>query len=62
MRLIAPLAVAPAVLIGVGAATADPGPGGVRSSPPGSLVVSNDHVRQHATMRYQSDMDRMLAW
>jgi hypothetical protein len=53
MRWLIALAVALAVVIGVGAATADPTPTRVRSWPPAMSVVTDDHVRQHATMTEQ---------
>ena len=52
MRFLAALAVALVVLIGVGAATADPDPNRMHSSRVPAMV-SDDHVRQHATMTEQ---------
>lgn len=52
MRFLAALTIALVVLMAVGAATADPGPS--RSHPTMSpAMVSEDHVRQHASMTEQ---------
>jgi cytochrome c556 len=52
MRFLAALAVALVVLVGVGAATADPGPAHERPAM-AQEMVSDDHIRQHATMTEQ---------
>ena len=52
MRLLAALTVAVAVLLGVGSATADPGPDTVHPTPPPGMV-DDDHVRHHAAMTEQ---------
>ena len=52
MKVLAALAIALVVLMAVGAATADPGPSRLRP-PMSPVAVSDDHVRQHATMTEQ---------